>query len=194
MEGRYTKRKCQMKEMLKLGFVLAVFAGVACVALALVNQATAPVIAANENAKLTAGLAEILPAAKSYKDGTFTPDGSNVSVDNCNVGFDANGAVIGCVVQVSGPTYDQATVLVGVDSSKTLTGIKILAISDTPGFGQKATEPAWYGQFAGKPAECDWTLGTDFDAVSGATITSKGFSALLKTATKAALEAMANAN
>ncbi len=183
-----------MKDMLKLGFVLAVFAGVACVALALVNNLTAPVIAANENAKLTAALAEVMPDAKSYTDGVFTPDGTNVSVESCNVARDAANGVIGAVVQVSGPTYDRMTILVGVTADKTLTGVKILANSDSPGFGQKASEPAFYEQFTGKSAELSFTVGTDFDGISGATITSRGVGALLQTATKAALEAMANAN
>ena len=44
-----------MKEMIKLALVLAIFASVACVLLAFVNNATLPAIQAVKNQALTAG-------------------------------------------------------------------------------------------------------------------------------------------
>ena len=50
-----------MKEMFKLGLSLAIFASVACVCLALVNNVTAPAIAAAKERELNAGLAVVFP-------------------------------------------------------------------------------------------------------------------------------------
>ncbi|MCR4939561.1 MAG: FMN-binding protein [Treponemataceae bacterium] len=177
-----------MKEMLRLGFVLAAFAAVACVALALVNNVTAPAIAAVKSEKLRAGFAEVFSDADSFKEVTdfaYTSS-SAVSVEGLYAA-EKGGKTSGVVVKVTGPTYDKATVLVGISSGKNITGIKILEISDTPGFGQRATEPAFYTQFAGKSAVSDFVPNTDFDAISGATITTNGFSSILKEASAAGL-------
>ena len=45
---------------------------------------------------------------------------------------------MGVVVEATGPTYDKALILVGVDISYAVTGTTILELTDTPGFGQKA--------------------------------------------------------
>ena len=48
-----------MKNMLKLGLSLAIYASVACVCLSLVNMVTAPAIAAAKERELNAGLAVV---------------------------------------------------------------------------------------------------------------------------------------
>ncbi|MBR7063581.1 MAG: FMN-binding protein, partial [Treponema sp.] len=95
--------------------------------------------------------------------------------------------VIGAVAQVTGPTYDKATIILGLDKNQTLTGLRFLALSDSPGFGQKANDPSYtgpsgktfYEQFTGKNANDGFVAGETFDAISGATITSKGVATLL---------------
>lgn len=183
-----------MKEMLKLGFVLAAFAAVACVALALVNNVTAPAIAAVKAGKLSSGFVEVFSDADSFKevkDFNYTSS-SAVSVEGMFAAI-KGGKISGVVVKVTGPTYDKATVILGISSDKLITGMKILEISDTPGFGQRAAEPAFYTQFAGKSAESAFVPKEDFDAISGATITTNGFSAILKEATSAGLSYLESA-
>ena len=177
-----------MKEMLKLGFVLAAFAAVACVALAFVNNFTAPVIAAVQEEKAGAGMRDVFTNADSFKKvtGYEYSSTSSVVIEELYTAL-KGGNMVGVVVKVTGPTYDKATVLVGIGTDKVLTGIKILEISDTPGFGQKATEPQFYTQFAGKSALSEFVPKVDFDAVSGATITTNGFAAILKEASAAGL-------
>ena len=176
-----------MKEMLKLGLVLALFAGISCVALAFVNDLTAPAIAEAAQKELEAGLSIVFDGADSFEEvagavpaleGTVTLDGLYAAKKG--------GKTAGVVVKVTGPTYDKATILVGVDADKKITGVHILSISDTAGFGQKATEPKFYGQFAGKSATLAFTPKEDFDAISGATITTNGFAGLLRQATATA--------
>ena len=57
-----------MKEMLKLGLVLACFAAVACVALAFVNNLTAPTIAKVEAEKANAGMKAVFTDADYFMD------------------------------------------------------------------------------------------------------------------------------
>ncbi|MDR3284147.1 MAG: FMN-binding protein [Treponema sp.] len=170
-----------MKNMLKLGISLAVYAVAACVLLAVVNTLTAPIIERTKAAEVGAGMVEIFTNADSFEiAGDFTRDAStSIQVERLYLA-QQDGAVVGGVVQATGPTYDKATILIGLDLNQTITGIKFLALSDTPGFGQKATEPTFYEQFAGKSATDDFEAGSDVEAISGATITSKGVAQILK--------------
>ena len=176
-----------MKQMLKLGLVLAAFAGVACVALALVNQVTAPAIEKVQLAKTNAGMIEVFPEANNFVEVTdFTPSSSRVTIDKMFIA-EENKTPVGIVVQASGPTYDRATMLIGINSDYKITGVRFLSLSDTPGFGQKAAEPTFYNQFNGKNADSNFEAGKDMDGISGATITTDGISAIMREATKAAI-------
>lgn len=181
-----------MKEMLKLGLVLAAFAAVACVALALVNNFTAPAIAKAEADKANAGMKLVFADADNFQNvANFTStivDG--VTIDKVSYAY-KNDAKVGVVVQASGATYDKATILVGINKEKLITGINFLAISDTPGFGQKAAEPEFYEQFAGLSATSNFVSGTDFDGISGATITTDGVAKIISVAAKIGLQYLA---
>ncbi|VVM52456.1 Electron transport complex subunit RnfG [Pseudomonas fluorescens] len=74
------------------------------------------------------------------------------------------------------------SLLIAIDASGKLVGIKTLRQSETPGLGARVAEwpNAWLGQFAGKsrrePADAGWALKKDqgqFDQIAGATITSR---------------------
>jgi electron transport complex protein RnfG len=180
-----------MKQMLKLGFVLAAFASVACVCLALVNNVTAPAIAVAKEAKANMGMKVVFADADSFeKVADITKNAADVTALNNtlttnpvkinSINLAKKGSdVIGCVIEAVGPTYDKATMLIGMDLNRTITGIQFLALSDTPGFGQKAAEPSWMAQFAGKSAVEPLEAGVNFDTISGATITTKGIASLI---------------
>ena len=64
--------------------------------------------------------------------------------------------------------------MVGVDTEGTVTGVRILSHSDTPGLGALATSPDFYEQFTGMSG----TLAVNKDggqvqAITSATITSR---------------------
>ncbi len=181
-----------MKEMFKLGLSLAIFASVACVCLALVNNVTAPAIAAAKERELNAGLAVVFPEADTFQAAPeFTPDTANsVKVTNLYLAKQGD-QVLGAVVQANGPTYDKAEMLIGVTLDRAITGIQFLSLTDTPGFGQKATEPEWMAQFAGKSVDDPFVVGQDVDKISGASISSGGISQLIKYATYVAGEFLA---
>lgn len=189
-----------MKQMLKLGFTLAAFAVAACFLLALVNNITAPVIEQHQIEKADSGMKAVFAQADSFEQVTdYKPaTDSAISIDKMYLAKEG-GKVAGAVAQVTGPTYDRATILVGVDLNRTITGVQFLALSDSPGFGLKANDPSYktksgstfYGQFTGKNAGEGFIVNETFEAVSGATITSKGVANLLSQGTYSAGEYLA---
>lgn len=181
-----------MKNMLKLGLSLAIYASVACVCLSLVNMVTAPAIAAAKERELNAGLAVVFADADTFAPApNFIADtATSIKVTNLYLAKKGD-QVMGAVVQANGPTYDKAEMLIGVTLNRSITGIQFLSLSDTPGFGQKAAEPEFSNQFAGKSIDDAFSAGDDVTAISGATITTKGVSQLIKYAAYIAGEYLA---
>lgn len=180
--------------MIKLGLILCAYAVVACAMLALVNNFTAPKIAENQTKKVSAAMQEFFPESgltfETIND--FTPPVVGaITVDEMYVAKRGN-EIVGGAAQVSGPTYDQGTILIGIKNDGTVTGLKFLKLTDSPGFGLKANDATFklpngktfYGQFEGKNAKDGFVAGQNFDAISGATITSEAVSSLINEGTK----------
>jgi Na+-translocating ferredoxin:NAD+ oxidoreductase subunit G len=189
-----------MKQTLKLGFTLAAFAVISCFLLALVNSITAPVIEQHQIAKANAGMKAVFADADSFEQVTDYKPGTDPAISIVKMYLaKKSGTVVGAVTQVSGPTYDHATILVGLDLKRTVTGMQFLDLTDSPGFGLKANDPSYktkggttfYGQFKGKNANDGFVVNKTFEAVSGATITSKGVGNLLLQGTYSAGEYLA---
>ena len=180
--------------MIKLGLILAAYAVASCTMLAVVNSFTGPVIAANQQRKANAAMLTVLPQAEDFKDvdlsGNFTVSSGSTTVESVKLAT-TGGKVIGGVIQISGPTYDHAAIMIGMDTQGTVTGVQFLENTDSPGFGSKASDPnftlpngkTFYGQFTGKKIADGFVAGETFDAISGATITSKGVANLLSDGT-----------
>ena len=180
--------------MIKLGLVLCAYAVVACTLLALVNNFTAPKIADNQAKKVSAAMQEFFPDAglsfetvNDYK----APVVGAITVDEIYVAK-KDGKIVGGAAQVTGPTYDQGSILIGMKTDGSVTGLKFLKLTDSPGFGLKANDSTFklpngktfYGQFEGKNAAGGFKAGENFDAISGATITSVAVSSLINEGTK----------
>lgn len=180
--------------MIKLGLILCAYAVVACAMLALVNNFTAPKIAENQTKKVSAAMQEFFPeSGLSFETiNDFTPPVVGaITVDEMYVAKRGN-EIVGGAAQVTGPTYDQGTILIGIKTDGTITGLKFLKLTDSPGFGLKANDATFklpngktfYGQFEGKNAKDGFVAGQNFDAISGATITSEAVSSLINEGTK----------
>ena len=180
--------------MIKLGLILCAYAVVACAMLALVNNFTAPKIAENQTKKVSAAMQEFFPESgltfETIND--FTPPVVGaITVDEMYVAKRGN-EIVGGAAQVTGPTYDHGTILIGIKNDGTVTGLKFLKLTDSPGFGLKANDATFklpngktfYGQFEGKNAKDGFVAGQNFDAISGATITSEAVSSLINEGTK----------
>lgn len=183
-----------MIKMIKLGLTLAAYAVASCFCLALVNNVTAPAIAKHQAAKVSGGLTIVFADADTFEAVTDFEKPTGTSVIDAMYVAKKGDSVVGAVTQITGATYDKATILVGQDLQGNVTGVQFLELSDSPGFGQKAKDPAFtvssgktfYNQFAGKKVTDGFTPGDTFEAITGATITSKGVGALLNDATSAA--------
>lgn len=179
-----------MKNAFVLGIKLALYAAAACFALAVVNNFTAPVIEEHALQKESAALKMIFPSAESFEKITdFTAPQGSATVESFYKVIQG-GTTAGYAVKVTGPTYDVSTLVAGFTPDMEIAGVHILATSDSPGFGQKAADAnyrnskgaTFYGQFAGVNAEKPLILGQDFEAISGATITSKAMGELISAA------------
>lgn len=183
------KKSDGIGSMLKLGFVLAAYAVVACTVLAVVNNVTLPVITENNIRKANEAMKTVFPEADSFEsvmDKCGTTKSGKTVIEALNFAK-KDGQVLGAVTQISGPTYDRSTIMVGMDVDGKVTGMLYLSNSDTPGFGQKGSSPTYkvksgksfYGQFAGKDFKDGFILGETVDAISGATITSNGIATMM---------------
>ena len=117
-------------------------------------------------------MAAVLPncSFEEIKDAPLS--GSVKSVSKATDGSgNAAGFVVSCEVSSFGGALDM---MVGVDTNGTITGLRVLSHSDTPGLGAKSTEPEFYEQFKGMSG----SLAVDKDggkvkAITSATITSR---------------------
>lgn len=179
--------------MLKLGVILAVYAVVSCTVLAVVNNFTSPKIAQNQIKKVNDAMVSFF-----YGDGYSFEQKSDYEIKNIGsikiesiILAKKDGKVCGGAAQVTGPTYDTATILVGIARDGTVKGVQFLKNTDSPGFGLKASDPnfklasgkTFYGQFEGKNALEVFEIGKNFDAISGATISSNGVASLINAGT-----------
>ena len=150
-----------VKNILKLGIILLLICGISTGLLAYVNMLTSPVIAENEAKQQMIAKKEVLPQAETFEDGD----------DGVAIGKDSSGKTVGYTVMVSPSGYGGAiSIMVGVNCDYTVSGVKILSLSETPGLGAKAQDDAFLSQYQGK--EKSMELKRDITAISGATITS----------------------
>ena len=169
--------------MATLVIVLFAICAVTALLLGLTNMVTAPYIAANNEKTTQEAMAKVLPA-DSYTEITDQYAGGDATVLNI---YDAGEA--GYVVQVKPATSFSGNliVMVGVDPSGACTGISITSSGETSGLGSNASKPAFADQFIGKTGEVKVTKdGGDINAITGATITSRGVSEAVTSAIAAA--------
>lgn len=187
----------KIANMLKLGLTLALFAAAACVMLAFVYTGTMSIIDQRQKADLEAALLEIFPDADFFKPVTdiSSPD-TLVSIEDA---YEAqrNGERVGAALRLSRAGYGGPIILLtGIGIDGTITGVKIMGHSETPGLGANAASPSYfvdslmkitfYGQFKGKNINDAFEVKNDVAAITAATITSRAVASSVKTAAAAA--------
>ncbi len=151
----------------RLAGTLLLISAIVAGLLGLVNSITADRIAAINEENTAASMQEVLPA-DAYTEIEYTGGDSLVAA------IYAAGDV-GYVVEVTpsgfGGTIDM---VVGVDTSGTVTGVSIISMSETSGLGANATKESFRSQYVGKTGELAVSKdGGEIDALTGATITSR---------------------
>lgn len=159
--------------------VLVVICIVASAALAGVNQVTAPIIAEQQEAAANAAYLAVLPDADGFEEVT------DFATTNVQAVLKAtNGA--GWVIKASAKGFGgDVPVVVGFDAEGTIVGIQFMENSETAGYGQKLVDGSEDGiaftqQFIGM-SEAP-VVGTNIDAISGATVSSKAAASAVTTA------------
>lgn len=168
--GRYIFRLA-----VTLFLITAVMAGL----LAAVNSVTKDKIAAARAEKTRLAIAQVLPGVKSYIEYPFTDESGmivRVYAEDDAVMEPCRFAVEVCPAGFGGGI----SMLVGVTVRGEVLGISIISHSETAGLGavaaaKTAAGEAFRGQFGGVTEEVSVTKdGGQIDAITGATITSRG--------------------
>lgn len=159
--------KEQWNEYAKPIVVLAVICLVTSLLLAVTNSFTAPVIEENERRVAQAAYYELLPTAKSFDtvEGFTTENVLEIVTDPESGSY---------VIKAQGQGFGgMVPVIVAFGSDGNIIAVKFLENSETKGYGSRLyEEPEWASQFAGMPAQ-NFAI-TDIDALSGATMSTKG--------------------
>lgn len=149
--------------------VLVVICLVCSALLAVLNNATAPIIEANTKAETLAAYLSVLP------EGTTADDLQDVTVTTANVTGAVKTADGMAVVQSTAAGYsgNLVTVYAAFDTTGTLTALSVDASTQTTGIGSKTGEESFYGGYVGWSASQQVELGNPVDAIGGATISSR---------------------
>lgn len=176
--------KLDVKEIIKVGAILFVITALAAALLGFVNAKTAPLIAENNIKKEQTALKAVMPDAADFKEIELTPELKNAEdgrgeITKAYTALDQSGRVTGACVITETSGYDIGIQTVtGVNEDKTVAGVEIISLNETPGLGAKATDASFREQYTGKSAGIgvskSGATDTDIQAISGATLTSKG--------------------
>ena len=193
MSNEKTKVNMDPKYIIKLTVTLFVTCVIVAGLLGGVNAITADKIAAINWEKTVEAMKAVVadPDATEFSDALPITDemaaapgafGSLDSIYEVQVGGQTAGYAIKVVASGSQGNIEM---MVGVDADKVITGVSIVSNSETAGIGSKvmANEPTNAGigvltQFEGKsPADGELVVNKGIDAITGATVSSKGVTA-----------------
>ena len=171
-----------MRDFLHLAGVLTLISVLAAGALSRVHLMTRDRIAVVERQKELDAMQAALPASGMFEADTT---GDGFAYYRGYTGEFASGEPLGYVALALGKGYSSTIrTMVGVDSTGTITGIKVASQQETPGLGTKVEErrrgqdePWFQSQFKGK-GESDLQLArgggpNGIEAITGATISSR---------------------
>lgn len=156
----------------RLGIVLFLITAITAGLLGAVNALTKDKIAEIAVSRTQTAMAEVLPGADSFVELPLTGEEPGI-VTGISEGITSDQETVGYVVQCEPSGFGGViSMVVGVDPSGVVTGVKITSLSETAGLGSKAKSEPWFlEQFTGKSGQL--AVGTDIDALTGATVTSK---------------------
>ena len=165
------KTESNVKYILRLALTLLAITAVVAVALAAVNSVTAPAIEKLNAEKTQNAIATVLPGGG--EEMAYT-----TSVELVSKAYKGEN---GYAVEVQPSGFDNTiTMMVGVDNDGKMLGISIVSHTETAGLGavsaaSTSAGEAFRSQFIGASGSVSVTKdGGEMDAITGATITSRG--------------------
>lgn len=150
-----------------------------------------PIIEANrQKADLELGFKGLFPEAASFEE-EVPPSSAEVDDAVYRV-LAADGSVLGYAFKASGDGFGgPIKMAIGLSADrKSLVGIRVLQLSETPGLGSRIQEPSFTDQFAGKSLTDAYQLNQDIDGITGATISSRAAVDIVRTGIQAAMQRM----
>jgi electron transport complex protein RnfG len=150
--------------------ILGIIAVVAALLLAGTNLITKDRIAEQALLAQHASRIAALPGVYGFEEVVEEAEG----IDNCYAGLDANGSVMGYVVQTTVKGYGgEIEVMVGVDAQGAIIGLAAGGsnFSETAGVGTRVQEEAFSSTFIGLTATP--VAGDNVETLSGATVSSR---------------------
>ena len=193
MSTEKTKVNMDPKYIIKLTVTLFVTCVIVAGLLGGVNAITKDKIAAINWEKTVAAMKAVVadPDATTFSEALEkTPEMEAAAAAYCSLDsiyeVQVDGAAAGYAIKiVASGSQGAIEMMVGVDGEGVVTGVSIVKHSETSGIGTKVAEnepnKAGVGmltQFEGKsPADGELTVGQGIDAITGATVSSKGVTA-----------------
>ncbi len=186
-----------MKKIILDALSLVMITVVAGLLLSTVHGLTEDKIASAEAEERVASYREVFPNAVDF----VAPDESvpgdteiaGVTIGEALLAVDENGETVGCVISsTSANGYGgDVTLSVGVDLSGAVTGMRVTAMSESPGYGSHCQDEDFQEQFKGVSGEVKYVSGgksapNEIDMISGATFTSNAVTEAVNGALKTA--------
>lgn len=183
-----TRLNGALKNALRAGGLLVVFASIATAMLATTFAITRSEITHNEQQVLRALIAQVLPATQHDNDllraASTLPADDLLGTRSVSRAWVARkqGQATGVVLEAIAPDgySGDIALLIGIRADGRITGVRVTAHKETPGLGDyiEIAKSRWITQFDGKsltdPPDSGWKVQRDggrFDARAGATIT-----------------------
>ncbi len=180
-----------MRKVASLGAILAIISAVAGFGLAFTYAITRTLIEEQIWKSQIAAAKAVLPMVardEDFKvDDTLTARAQEKSqiLDKVFLGYQ-DGKLAGYAMQMLPRGYGgPIKLMVGVGLDGTTTSIKVVEHKETPGLGASIEIPAWAGQFAGRKLGDPLRVNKEYDALSGATISSKAIGRAVREALEA---------
>ena len=189
--------KISGKFILKVAGTLTVISLITAFLLGLVNGVTKDKIAAIDAEKTRVAMSAVVPEGSEFTDALDLTDDVVAAAKAQGgtitelYGVTNGGAEAGYVAKVSASgSQGSIEMMVGVDAEGAVTGVSVVNHSETSGIGTKVVgnEPTASGvgvldQFIGKSAaDGTLTVGTNVDAITGATVSTRGVTTGVNTA------------
>lgn len=181
------KKKPEKTTIIKDSLILFVITLMAGLLLGYINQLTKEPIAAYENGKKNEAYQMVFKDGKSFEEDMElskkleSASFSGAEIKEVLVAKDDANNSIGYVLNlVAKEGYGgDITLAIGVKTDAVMTGMRVISHSETASLGEKCTEEAFQAQFNGlvgpeiQYSKTGKQEKNEFDAISGATITSK---------------------
>ncbi|MDD6315964.1 MAG: FMN-binding protein [Clostridia bacterium] len=162
-------------DYIRLGGILLAITSVVALLLGFFNDATRDIIAASKEEAKIASMQSVMPQAAAF---TLLEGKAAGSAAEVQAASDAQGTSLGWCFTMTPKGYGGTiTLMVGVNTDLTVSGVEIVDHGETAGLGANAQNPQWLSQFTGKSGTLSVVKNAPQDdhiqAVTSATITSK---------------------